>query len=77
MTEKLLLKEFQELIAKNIRHRLELLGLSEKEFAVLMGVPVNEVRKWLSGSHNFLLLTLYDIGIKLEMPENIIKSKKK
>lgn len=48
-------------IAAKIRRRLRVLGMSNAEFARVIGTHAPTVTKWLSGSHNFELKTLVDI----------------
>ena len=49
---------------------LEEKGMSQKEFARLMGKTETEVSRWLSGTHNMTLATLCKISIALG--ENIL-----
>ncbi len=47
------------LIAARIDDTLKAKGLSKKQFADMMHKNPSEVTKWLSGTHNFTLETLY------------------
>ena len=40
-------------------------GFSQKEFAERMNKKPSEISKWLSGTHNFTIDTLYDISREL------------
>lgn len=46
-------------------------GLSQKDFAKIMGKTETEVSRWLAGRHNFTLSTLSKISVALG--EDIIK----
>lgn len=54
------------LIAERIRHRLQALKISNKEFARLMGTQPPAITKWLSGDHNFTVDTLAEIEVALK-----------
>ena len=41
-------------------------GWSKKELADQMGKRPSEITKWLSGTHNFTIETLFDLEFKLE-----------
>lgn len=41
-------------------------GMSQKEFAKMMGRTEAEVSRWLSGTHNFTLSTLAKISAALD-----------
>ena len=43
-------------------------GISQKEFAELMGKRESEISKWLKGTHNFTLRTLAKISAVLDSP---------
>ena len=45
-------------IADKIAARLKELGLSQKDFALMVGKTQAEVSRWLSGTHNFTIRTL-------------------
>lgn len=49
------------LLAKKISEAIEARGLSRKEFANSLNKNPSEVTKWLSGTYNFTLDTLYKI----------------
>lgn len=53
-------KKFVRLAAR-IEQSLIEKGLSKKDFASLLNVQPSVVTKWLSGSHNFTIDTLFDI----------------
>lgn len=46
-------------------------GLSQKDFAKMMGKTETEVSRWLAGRHNFTLATLAKISTVLK--ENLIQ----
>lgn len=55
-------------IASRIDALLAEKGLSQKEFAEMMGKRESEVSKWLKGTHNFTLRTLSKISAILDSP---------
>ena len=55
-------------IASRIDALLVERGLSQKEFADMMGKRESEVSKWLKGTHNFTLRTLAKISAVLDSP---------
>lgn len=55
-------------IASKIDTLLAERGLSQKEFAEMMGKRESEVSKWLKGTHNFTLRTLAKISAVLDSP---------
>lgn len=55
------------LLAKKIADAIETKGLSRKEFAALLDKNPSEVTKWLFGTHNFTLDTLYKIEACLNL----------
>lgn len=57
--------ELSVAIANRIYDILEEKGMSQKEFAQLMGKTETEVSRWLSGTHNMTLATLCKISIAL------------
>jgi len=63
--------ELSVAIANRIYDILEKKGLTQKDFAHLMGKSETEVSRWLSGTHNLTLATLCKISAALG--ENIIK----
>jgi plasmid maintenance system antidote protein VapI len=48
-------------IARTLSER----GMSQKEFARLMGKTETEVSRWLAGRHNFTIATLAKISVAL------------
>lgn len=58
-------------IADKIDTLLKAKGMSQKEFAHLMGKTEPEVSRWLGGTHNFTLRTLAKISVVLG--EDVIK----
>ncbi|MBQ6769781.1 MAG: helix-turn-helix transcriptional regulator [Bacteroidales bacterium] len=58
-------------IADKIDALLKKRGLSQKEFAHLMGKTEPEVSRWVGGTHNFTLRTLAKISTVLG--EDLIK----
>ena len=58
-------------IADKIDALLKQKGLSQKEFAHLMGKTEPEVSRWVGGTHNFTLRTLAKISTVLG--EDVIK----
>ena len=62
--------ELSVAIANRIYDILEEKGMTQKEFAHLMGKTETEVSRWLSGTHNMTLATLCKISIALG--ENIL-----
>ena len=52
-------------IANRIYAILEAKGLSQKEFAHLLGKTETEVSRWLSGTHNLTVSTLAKISAAL------------
>ncbi len=52
-------------VAKMLYDYLSIRGISQQEFASMMGKQPSEVSKWLSGNHNFTIDTLSDIGYYL------------
>ena len=49
------------IVAARIADALEAAGLSQKEFAQMMGKQPSEISDWLSGERNFTIETLADI----------------
>lgn len=63
--------ELSVAIANRIYQILEAKGMSQKEFALLMGKTETEVSRWLSGTHNLTMATICKISVALK--EDIIK----
>ncbi|MBO4451580.1 MAG: helix-turn-helix transcriptional regulator [Bacteroidaceae bacterium] len=58
-------------IANRIYSILETKGMSQKEFARLMGKTETEVSRWLSGTHNLTIATICKISAALN--EDVIR----
>ncbi len=63
--------EMSVAIANRIYDILEEKGMSQKDFAHLMGKTETEVSRWLSGTHNLTLSTLCKIASALG--ENVVE----
>ncbi len=63
--------ELSVAIANRIYEILEEKGLSQKDFARLMGKTETEISRWLSGTHNLTLATLCKISVALG--ENLLE----
>ena len=63
--------EMSVAIANHIYEILESKGMSQKDFAHLMGKTETEVSRWLSGTHNLTLATISKITTTLG--EQIVK----
>lgn len=57
--------ELSVAIANRIYEILEEKGMSQKDFAQLMGKTETEVSRWLSGTHNLTLSTICKISAAL------------
>lgn len=57
--------EMSVAIANRIYDILEAKGMSQRDFARLMGKSENEVSRWLSGTHNLTMATLCKIALAL------------
>lgn len=66
--------ELQVAIANRIYDILEKKGMSQKDFARLIGKTETEVSRWLSGTHNLTIATICKISVALNEP--IIKVEK-
>jgi transcriptional regulator with XRE-family HTH domain len=53
------------LLAAKIADALKAKGLKKKDLAEALSKQPSEITKWLSGTHNFTLDTLTEIGFKL------------
>jgi ribosome-binding protein aMBF1 (putative translation factor) len=49
------------LLAARIADKIRERGLSNQEFAFMIGKKPSEISKWLSGTHNFTTETLWEI----------------
>ena len=63
--------ELSVAIANRIYEILEEKGMSQKDFARLMGKTETEISRWLSGTHNMTLATLCKISVALG--ENLLE----
>lgn len=57
--------ELSVAIANRIYEILERKGLSQKDFAQMMGKTETEVSRWLSGTHNLTMSTICKISTAL------------
>lgn len=57
--------ELSVAIANRVYDILQSKGMSQKDFARLMGKSETEVSRWLSGTHNLTLATLSKISVAL------------
>ena len=55
-------------IANRVYDILEERGMSQKEFAKMMGKTETEVSRWLSGTHNLTVATICKISVALNQP---------
>ncbi len=58
--------ELSVAIANRIYDILEEKGMSQKDFARLMGKTETEVSRWLSGTHNLTMATICKISAALD-----------
>ena len=58
--------ELSVAIANRIYEILEAKGMSQKDFARLMGETETEVSRWLSGTHNLTMATICKISAALD-----------
>lgn len=63
--------ELSVAIANRIYEILEAKGMTQKDFARLMGKTETEVSRWLSGTHNLTMATICKISAALD--EDIVK----
>ena len=63
--------ELSVAISNRIYDILDAKGMSQKEFAQLMGKTETEASRWLSGTHNLTMATICKISIALG--EDIIR----
>jgi len=63
--------ELSVAIANRIYDILESKGMSQKDFARLMGKTETEVSRWLSGTHNLTMATICKISVALG--ENVVQ----
>ena len=57
--------EMSVAIANRIYDILEAKGMSQKDFARLMGKTETEVSRWLSGTHNLTMASICKISVAL------------
>lgn len=65
------------LLAAKIDEARKAKGWSQTKFAEEMGKQPSEISKWLSGTHNFTVDTLWDIEDKLEIPGELVSIKER
>jgi transcriptional regulator with XRE-family HTH domain len=53
------------ILSAKIEDAMDKRGLNKSSFAQLMGVQPSVITKWLSGTHNFTIETLFDIEHRL------------
>lgn len=70
-TEDLLLAHFTSDIAVAISTKRVELGMTQKEFAEMLGKTQAIVSKWENGDANFTLKTLVEIAEKLDLELNV------
>ena len=63
--------ELSVAIANRIYKILEAKGMSQKDFARIIGKTETEVSRWLSGTHNMTMSTICKISVSLG--EDVIK----
>jgi transcriptional regulator with XRE-family HTH domain len=56
------------LVAEKIKDRLKELGINRQQFAGMMKVQSSTITKWLSGTNNFTVFTLFEIERVLDLP---------
>lgn len=54
-------------ISDNIEEYLKQRGMSQKDLAEKMNKRPSEISKWMQGTHNFTIYTLYDIAKVLDV----------
>ena len=54
-------------ISDNIEEYLKQRGMSQKDLAEKMNKRPSEISKWMRGTHNFTIYTLYDIAKVLDV----------
>ena len=65
------------LLAAKIDEARKAKGWSQTKFAEEMGKQPSEISKWLSGTHNFTVDTLWDIEEKLDIAGELIAVQEK
>ena len=53
-------------LADRIDEQMKAKGVNNKQLAMLTGKRVSDVKRWLSGQHNFTLATIAKISVALE-----------
>lgn len=53
-------------LADRIDEQMKAKGVNNKQLAMLTGKRVSDVKRWLSGRHNFTLATIAKISVALE-----------
>jgi transcriptional regulator with XRE-family HTH domain len=64
-------------LAVKIANTLQARGLTNQEFAYLMGKKASEVSHWLSGTHNFTTETLWQMERVLRVQLLTIRGKRR
>ena len=64
----LMTKSTRDLFVRNVKLRLQQLGLSQKELANRLGRPAPTVSRWLSGKHTVDWDSLDELATALEWP---------
>ena len=60
--------ELSVAIANRVYEILEAQGMTQKDFARLMGKTETEVSRWLSGTHNLTIATICKMSVALDKP---------
>lgn len=61
-------------IADRIHEIITRKGISQREFAEMLGKNESEISKWLSGTHNFTIKTITRLEVVLEEAIMVIKN---
>ena len=68
--------EMSVAVANRIYNILEEKGMSQKDFAHILGKTETEVSRWLSGTHNLTLSTISKVSVALGEDIVIIPGRK-
>lgn len=63
----LLKTEKKMLLASKISRAIEAKGLTKKRLAILLDKQPSEISKWISGTHNFTIETLFSLENHLDL----------